>query len=256
MRLLGWNSLVAVVFASSLAACGDNTGGVGDGSSGSETGSGSSTTNGMTSAPTSQSTTNMTMGGTSASTTADPTTTGVDSSGGDTTTTADPTTTGAEDCSTCIDGNCGEELDACLADRDCACWIDCINRGNGGMECFQTCGPPPGELPELGDCVDNECDMECNGGGGSTTNGGMGDYDECQNNGECPMDLECNDFVNYCSIQCMGDANACPVPATGDAEPVCSNFSDNCILPCGNGETCPDGMSCQNVGGPNDLCAF
>ena len=48
----------------------------------------------------------------------------------------------------------------------------------------------------------------------------------------------------------------CPAPATGDAVPECSDFSDNCILPCDDGTTCPDGMDCNFVGGGTTLCTY
>jgi hypothetical protein len=188
-------------------------------------------------------------------------TTGVDSSGGATDTgatdTGSATDSGGDDCEACIAGSCGDELAACAADVDCTCWVDCIGEGNDQMTCFGTCGAPPMLLGDIADCIDMQCDVECNGGGGTTTGGMTGDgtYDMCMDPMDCAMDTECNNFVGYCSVQCMGDDNNCPAPPDGDTTPECSNFSDNCILPCGNGETCPTGMSCV-MAGPNELCAF
>ena len=52
---------------------------------------------------------------------------------------------------------------------------------------------------------------------------------------------------------CMADGD-CPVPATGDAAPICQDLSGMgdlfCILDCSAGQTCPDGMICdEGIGG-------
>jgi hypothetical protein len=64
-----------------------------------------------------------------------------------------------------------------------------------------------------------------------------------------PYDL-CYDFIQnftVCTSPC-GDATDCATPATGDATVVCAGQGgDQCLLDCGNGETCPDGMECQSI---------
>lgn len=61
-----------------------------------------------------------------------------------------------------------------------------------------------------------------------------------------------------CIDQCVTDAD-CPVPATGTAAPECWDNgpgfeNDRCILPCGGGEVCPDGMTCAPEWG--DICMW
>jgi hypothetical protein len=61
-----------------------------------------------------------------------------------------------------------------------------------------------------------------------------------------------------CIETCAVDAE-CPVPATGNAVPVCLDWgpgfeNDRCILPCGGGEVCPDGMVCAPEWG--DVCMW
>jgi hypothetical protein len=61
-----------------------------------------------------------------------------------------------------------------------------------------------------------------------------------------------------CVDQCMTDAD-CPVPATGTAVPECWDQgpgfeNDRCILPCGGGQACPDGMTCAPEWG--DICMW
>jgi hypothetical protein len=61
-----------------------------------------------------------------------------------------------------------------------------------------------------------------------------------------------------CIDNCAMDVD-CPVPATGTAVPVCSDQgpgteNDRCVLPCGGGEVCPDGMTCAPQWG--DVCMW
>ena len=265
MGRLGWKLITPLALSLAAFACGDD--GAAGGGTETETGTGTAGTTGDGSAtnPTMTTmTTNSTQGMTG---TTDPTgapTTGVDSTGAPATDTGTPATDtgtptgGAMACEMCIEMQCGDEIAACAADMDCACWIDCINMGNDQGMCFGMCGPPPMELPAIADCIDAECAEACAPGGTGTTGGNMGGgtYDMCMGDMDCPMDAPCNMFIGYCSVMCNGDDNNCPAPPDGDITPTCSNFSDQCILPCGNGGQCPTGMSCQQVGGGNNLCVF
>ncbi len=63
-----------------------------------------------------------------------------------------------------------------------------------------------------------------------------------------------------CSLRCNPQQpdSQCPPAATGTAMPLCptmTNGEPQCMLNCGNGKTCPDGMTCVSL--PNgDLCLF
>jgi hypothetical protein len=51
----------------------------------------------------------------------------------------------------------------------------------------------------------------------------------------------------FCFRGCDKDSD-CPVPSEGTARPVCSELDhsfDACVLPCGDGQTCPQGMTCR-----------
>jgi hypothetical protein len=52
----------------------------------------------------------------------------------------------------------------------------------------------------------------------------------------------------YCPREC-GTASDCPVPDTGTSLPVCGRLSDfaSCLLPCDDGQVCPDGMTCRTT---------
>jgi len=61
-----------------------------------------------------------------------------------------------------------------------------------------------------------------------------------------------------CIEHCMTDAD-CPLPDTGSTVPQCWDQgpgfeNDRCILPCGGGQTCPDGMTCAPEWG--DICMW
>jgi len=190
-------------------------------------------------------------------------TAGVTSDSGDSGESGASGDTGADECEACLVEECGRLFETCTEEKACSCWLECLDEGGSPESCFGECGQPSMTLFEIGECVDETCAPACEGGGesdGSGSTGGPpppdGNYEECQGQGDCDMGLECNMFVGYCSIDCDGDADNCPDPATGNAEPTCSNFSGNCILPCDNGESCPDGMSCENVGAPVPLCVY
>ncbi len=51
----------------------------------------------------------------------------------------------------------------------------------------------------------------------------------------------------FCFRACDEDGD-CPVPNEGTAKPVCTNVHgtfDGCVLSCGDGQTCPQGMTCR-----------
>ena len=53
----------------------------------------------------------------------------------------------------------------------------------------------------------------------------------------------------YCPRACLSEAN-CPTPTTGTSAPVCAVIERDfnmCVLPCGDGQTCPDGMTCSSA---------
>jgi hypothetical protein len=60
-----------------------------------------------------------------------------------------------------------------------------------------------------------------------------------------------------CNYPCGTDAD-CPTPSTGTAVAVCSQTyrPGSCQIPCNNGETCPDGMSCLSYHGGENLCVW
>lgn len=266
MGRLGWRLIAPLALSLTAFGCGDD-GATGGGTETETEGTGSSTGDASATNPTMTTMTTMSTqsgsSGTTDPTTGDPTT-GVDSTGtpatdsGGTDTGATGTGGGME-CEMCIEAECGDEIAACTGDMDCTCWIDCINMGNDQGACFGMCGPPPKTLGAVADCIDAECTDECAPDPGTTgTGGNMGDatYDMCTDDMDCTMDAPCNMFIGYCSVECMGDDNNCPAPPDGDITPECSDFSDQCILPCGNGGQCPTGMSCEQVGGGNQLCVF
>lgn len=92
--------------------------------------------------------------------------------------------------------------------------------------------------------------------GSGSSSGGMEEpaYPPCMNmDPPCPDPYDhCYGFVgpmfSVCSQMCVDDAE-CPQPASGDAPAVCAGpGGDECVLDCGGGETCPDGMECVQVG--------
>jgi hypothetical protein len=251
MDLRSSKLLVSLFSLSLVAACGgDDSGNADSGGSGTEGTAGTTAGDGGSNMTT-PGTSNMTQGQTGDSTGTPPATSGTDSTGPG----ATDSTGGGADCETCVAAECGKEIAACLDVKSCGCWLECTADGGSPMECGMMCdGMPPDQFDDVISCTEDNCEQECDGGGGTDT-GGManGTYDPCENDGDCPMGTECNMFVGYCSIDCMGDDGMCPMPATGDSEPFCSGMSDNCILPCGDGETCPDDMECNMNGGP-EVC--
>ena len=53
----------------------------------------------------------------------------------------------------------------------------------------------------------------------------------------------------YCFRACDRTSD-CPVPDTGTTAPACTEVEggfSTCVLPCGDGQTCPDGMTCRET---------
>ena len=122
------------------------------------------------------------------------------------------------------------------------CIIDCAG-GKAcpdGMTCFAGAGlcvwGQGDEIPDYGDCINNSGQCE---------------------NGVCVVDDTMNPTQGVCSPGCQNDAS-CRAPSGGDADPFCADFGGGnqfCLLDCTNGETCPDGMICDPIGGVS-ICTW
>lgn len=88
-----------------------------------------------------------------------------------------------------------------------------------------------------------------------TTGAETPSYPSCSSDEQCedPYNL-CYPYfqsgeISFCTLAC-GDESRCPLPDSGTATPVCIlplGGVAQCVLDCGTGETCPDGMSCYSV---------
>lgn len=97
----------------------------------------------------------------------------------------------------------------------------------------------------------------------------VGEYNACLDENGNPMPVMCNymgtgksvgqvgcltgptEGANACMIQnCVDDCDCFNAPPTGNAPSVCREVLAGggmaCILACDGGETCPDGMTCDN----------
>lgn len=79
----------------------------------------------------------------------------------------------------------------------------------------------------------------------------------------CEEQSDCNACL--CSVSCRNDPDdfvACSDPPSGNAMPTCFTWNGpdsdgQCLLDCGNGETCPDGMQCvDNLEAGMRVCAW
>ena len=52
---------------------------------------------------------------------------------------------GNMECDMCIDEQCGDDITACGKVEECMCWLECIDAGMMGGDCFDKCGGPPPE---------------------------------------------------------------------------------------------------------------
>lgn len=132
------------------------------GATGSTSNAGGGTTGAMT-------TGGMTTGGMTTATTGGMTTTatGGMTTGGMTTTTGgggecapDPND---DACTACTKANCCDQAMACLADTNCACYVDCTQNGGDLAMCFQMCGAPGQVTQDFGMCVQGNgpCAGDC-----------------------------------------------------------------------------------------------
>jgi len=203
------------------------------GNDGSDTSTTSTTsavdTTGLVPVTTAQVDTSATAGGTGTSTGGSDTTMGVLSSSSGTTMGIEPTSSSGE--SSSGGSSSSGSIPECMDEM-------CPNN--------QLCG-------ELGTCVD-----ACGGAWGDGTYANcINAYGAFDTAGLCGLDHLCiydADPISgvTCSPQACVDACDCPAPAgTGDATVTCANITgmgdggiNDCYLSCGDGETCPTGMSC------------
>jgi len=105
-------------------------------------------------------------------------------------------------------------------------------------------GIPPGAWTDWGYCAGMTGISNC------PSNSGFAREDTETCNSDCSCLLECR------------SASDCPVPETGTAVATCGRLGDGhgpdaCILPCGDGEACPTGMSCQEGMSPEGpICVW
>jgi hypothetical protein len=95
--------------------------------------------------------------------------------GGTTTTTSSVTTGGGEGgssldcppapndnaCTACVKEQCCPQAQACAVDRNCTCWIDCINNGDPGTDCANICGGWGTSWSNLFACSQTACPLQC-----------------------------------------------------------------------------------------------
>jgi hypothetical protein len=84
---------------------------------------------------------------------------------------------------------------------------------------------------------------------------GTGDvaiYGKCSVSGDCAGENVCYGSSQissgFCAQPCQMDTDCTEMAATGDITPTCSTNSSACRLQCGQGDTCPDGMACNQLG--------
>jgi hypothetical protein len=113
------------------------------------------------------------------------------------------------------------------------------NNGDGDGDGDGECTPPAGVF---GDCAAS--------------------LDACMTDGPklCVSDSQDSPTIAVCARRCTEVCDCWGAPADGTAAVACVTLDqsgDNtCVLDCTNGETCPTGMSCSNIGGDVDLCMF
>jgi hypothetical protein len=126
--------------------------------------------------------------------------------------------------------------------------------GSAGLDS----GAPP--IPDAGSPDADARDATVDAGGGMTVPGA---FVPCSNSNQCEGDLVCasinvssgggsggsggssgggGNSGGYCTQRCMTTSDCTAVPPTGNATAKC--MVGQCILTCGEGVVCPDGMSC------------
>jgi hypothetical protein len=206
-------------------------------------------------------------------------------------------------------------------DDDSECFLSCEDTGEcpAGMFCaYEFICVHGDSLPAYGDCLHEpllcddavcfiaapgsvegycapecEVDADCPDAPGTATVDCSGDRCRllCDDDGECPAGMSCEDGIcswttpwadcsnivpnhacedepiacheGVCSRICFGGVGDCPeAPPTGDATIMCGypdpelDFAPLCYLSCADGETCPDGMICNDYPGPTAACNF
>lgn len=122
-------------------------------------------------------------------------------------------------------------------------------------ECMSDDQCPSNEICDMGNCVD-----ACGGAWGMGSYGycltEYGDFDTVALCGTDHVCIYVGDPVEQTACSVQGCASACdcpPPPATGNATVSCSEITEplgmnDCYLSCANGEVCPDGMACNDIG--------
>jgi hypothetical protein len=101
---------------------------------------------------------------------------------------------------------------------------------------------------------------------GSTDDGGGPEpYPTCDLEGNCPAGGTCVGLYDqtgltaaFCGEAGCGNASDCAPPSSGNATPDCVALQGGgsaCALSCENGETCPGGMACIEISGP-EYCGY
>lgn len=177
---------------------------------------------------------------------------------------------GTVGCSNSYGSTCGVPgaVEPCLCDDGSQGIEICTKTGEARCEQLASCGV-------MGQCVGGVVEHACsplagggNGSGGAALPGGgdgdgdgdstgfvPGTWGKCLQDNECPQGQTCRDAsasgAAYCSPPCSQGAQMCPAAPTGSAIPTCQFMGPlgfACILDCGQGASCPDGMEC--ISGP------
>jgi hypothetical protein len=114
-----------------------------------------------------------------------------------------------------------------------------VGDGDGDGDGDGGCEPPPGVF---GDCASS--------------------LDACMTDGPklCVSDSQDTPTIAVCARRCTDVCDCWAAPSDGTAAVACVTLDqsgdDTCVLDCSNGEACPTGMTCSNIGGDVELCMF
>ena len=64
-------------------------------------------------------------------------------------------------CIDCAKTACCQQIEACLQDTDCSCFLNCAQANGTQLECFLQCGFPAQVLTDLLSCAGQACANEC-----------------------------------------------------------------------------------------------
>lgn len=126
--------------------------------------------------------------------------------------------------------------------------------------CYEPRDCGDGTVERDGQCVAAETDA---GSSSSESNAssptGTGPVDQTYQGCPAGSDVQCTapevcfEVVSTCGGECMEDTN-CPGPANGNSVQRCERLEfdpgdegQGCVLFCGGGLECPEGLTCQNV---------